>query len=115
MECVHVQALGDEQLLAFILENQPLPQGQLIHLALCPSCQQRLKYYQMMHRQLFQALYSTHCPTSLQLSFYCAQKMLPQAEVDMITLHLKYCARCSTEVTNTRSLLNTFDPLPYLV
>ncbi len=114
MDCLQMHAPEDEQLLALILANQPLPPAIHTHLAHCSRCQQRLSYYQTMHTHLFHMLYRTQCPTTLQLSFYCAQHTLSQDETEAITHHLHHCPHCTSEVSATRTLLNTFDPLTCL-
>src|SRR5690242_5379495 len=49
MSCSHLLAPDDEELLAHVLDEQPLSESGRHHLEHCPTCQHRLNDYQRMH------------------------------------------------------------------
>jgi hypothetical protein len=115
MDSLHAEAPTDEELLAFALDGDDLPEKARKHLEQCETCQKRLARYQQVNTFLVSHLYRSQCPTGTQLSYYCAH-MLPEDESMRIAAHITECPLCAAEVAETRHFLQMQDsdllPLP---
>lgn len=111
MECPHVSAPSDEELLKVALDEATLPREASIHLSQCAICQQRLKDYQRANSKLITALYRSRCPDSMQISSYCAG-LLSSEQQRRIAGHLLTCPLCAEEVSDTRRFLEETSPEP---
>lgn len=112
MDCTNSMAPDDEELLSYVLDDEPLDEIARGHLEHCSICQQRLENYAQTNRWLLHSLYRTQCPTATQLNFYCAGNILPIDETMRIAEHLKECPLCSAEVVDIRQILRDFNPFP---
>jgi hypothetical protein len=112
MDCTNSTAPKDEELLSYVLDDEPLDKNARAHLEHCSICQQRLARYAETNRLLLHNLYRTQCPTATQLNFYCAGNILPIDETMRIAEHLKECPLCSAEVVDIRQILRDFSPFP---
>ncbi len=104
MDDLHSMAPGDEELLSFVLGEEPLSEEASVHLEQCAICQKRLASYRESHAFLVSRLYRHSCPDATQLSFYCAS-LLPADENMHIASHLRACPLCMAEVAVTRAFL----------
>lgn len=111
MDCSHFMAPGDEELLGFVLDEEPLSKEAREHLEQCEICQQRLARYRQTYASLVSHLYRRECPTGTRLSLYCAG-LLPTDEQMSIATHLLACPLCAAEAADTRRFLATVEPLP---
>lgn len=111
MDCVHATAPSDEELLKFVLDNEPLLQGAKEHLAGCSICQQRLARYQNVDSFLVSRLYRSLCPEATRLNHYCAGMLSTDESID-IAQHLELCPLCANEVADIRKILANFEPFP---
>ena len=109
MDSLHAEAPTDEELLAFALDGDDLPEKAKKHLEQCETCQKRLARYQQANTFLVSHLYRSQCPTGTQLSYYCAG-MLPEDERMRIAAHITECPLCTAEVAETRHFLHMQDP-----
>ena len=109
MDILHAEAPTDEELLAFALDGEELPEKAKKHLEQCETCQKRLERYQQANTFLVSHLYRSQCPTGTQLSYYCAG-MLPEDERMHIAAHITECPLCAAEVAETRHFLQMQDP-----
>jgi hypothetical protein len=109
MECLHAHAPSDEDLLGYILADEPLSTPAQRHLAQCSLCQQRLTNYREMHTLLCTNLYRLYCPIAEKLNLYCAGN-LSIDETLQVVRHLEQCPLCTAEVADIRQILNNFDP-----
>lgn len=108
--CMNPMAPSDEEILGYVLDQDPLTADAKAHLASCSLCQQRLAYYAQFNHTLLTTLYRTQCPTAMQLNFYCAGNILSIDEIFSIAHHLKECPLCFTEVADIRKTLANFNP-----
>ncbi len=104
MDCLHEIAPTDEELVAFALDDEALPEEAQSHLAQCEVCQQRLARYQQSHTWLVARLYRSQCPDGMQLSLYCGGEVSPE-ERQRIASHLLDCPLCMAEVEETRRFM----------
>jgi hypothetical protein len=104
-------APDDDELLRFILDEEPLRAETQEHLRQCEVCRQRLVFYKETNAFLVSRLYRSQCPDATALNLFCAH-MLPVDEVMKITGHLKECPLCNREVQEIRQILADFDPFP---
>lgn len=115
MDSLHAEAPTDEELLAFALDGEELPEKTSKHLEQCETCQKRLAKYQQANAFLVSHLYRSQCPTGTQLSYYCGH-MLPEDESMRIAAHITECPLCAAEAAETRRFLHMQDsdllPLP---
>ena len=115
MDSLHTGAPTDEELLAFALDGEELPEKTKRHLEQCETCQKRLARYQQANTFLVSHLYRSQCPTGTQLSYYCAG-MVSEEERTRIAAHILDCPLCAAEVAETRRFLQMPDsdlpPLP---
>ena len=114
MDRLHAEAPTDEELLAFALDGEELPEKAKKHVEQCETCQKRLATYQQANTFLVSHLYRTQCPTGTQLSYYCVG-MLPEDERMRIAAHITECPLCAAEVAETRHFLRMQDPDPSLL
>src|SRR5438105_3764701 len=108
MDSLHTEAPTDEELLAFALDGEELPEKARRHLDQCEICQRRLSMYQQANTFLVSHLYRSQCPTGTQLSYYCAG-MLSEDERMRIAGHIMDCPLCTAEVAETRHFLQIQD------
>ncbi len=111
MDCLHSLAPSDEELLGYVLDQEPLPARAREHVEQCSSCQRRLAQYKQTNAFLLSQLYRKQCPSATKLNYYCAT-MLPADEVMSITRHVQACPLCAAEVVDIRRVLANFDPFP---
>lgn len=104
MDCQHSLAPGNDELLRHALDGEPLSVHQSIHLAECPTCQQRFLGYQSLHRSLVSRLFRCLCPDSTRLNLYCAN-LLSQEDTSATARHVALCPLCAAEVAMTRMVL----------
>ncbi len=78
--CSNGEAPNDEELLAYVVEDETINEERMRHLEHCPMCQQRLKDSQHTHKRMLSLLYRTLCPEPQQLILYC-EHVLPADEV----------------------------------
>ena len=109
MDSLHAGSPTDEDLLAFALDGEELPEKTRKHLEQCDTCQKRLARYQRANTFLVSHLYRSQCPTGTQLSYYCAH-MLPEDESMRIAAHITECPLCAAEVAETRHFLQMQEP-----
>ncbi|MBV9259700.1 MAG: hypothetical protein JO215_16945 [Ktedonobacteraceae bacterium] len=118
MDCSYDSALRDEELLSFVLNEEPLAIEKQAHLEQCPLCQQRLAEIRRVNNVLVRRLYRIFCPSSTEISLYC-EGLLPSDAVLYIVNHVLNCPLCIREVIETRSFIKnrsleavtTFSPL----
>src|SRR5579871_42339 len=72
MDCLSDIAPSEEDLIAFALDDQPLPAAEQEHLAHCERCQRRLEELRSATALLVARLYRSQCPDALSLSYYSA-------------------------------------------
>src|SRR5947209_13044650 len=101
MDCLHLMAPHDEELLGFALDEEMLPEEKQAHLEQCEICQQRLASYKHVNATLVSHVYRRLCPSGTQLSFYCANLLSPD-EKTSIARHIVDCPLCAAEVADTR-------------
>lgn len=111
LECVNVMAPGDEDLIKYALDDEPLKLETRDHLDGCSICQRRLARYQNLETALTGTLYRSQCPSATKLNFYCAGQLSPD-EVMNIVEHLEYCPLCANDVKEIRHILASFEPFP---
>lgn len=112
MDCMQPLAPTDEELLSFALDGEALPKEAKHHLEHCETCKHRLARYEQANTFLLSHLYRSQCPSSEQLSFYCAE-LLPQEERIRVANHILDCPLCFAEAQESRSFLRVQDvPLP---
>jgi hypothetical protein len=108
MNCLHVMAPDDEDILKYVLDETSLSQEARAHIDQCPICQQRLARYKDINSFLISKLYRHQCPDSLQLSLYCADALSEQERMQ-VAAHVIYCPLCTQEVADTRRFLTDTD------
>src|SRR5258708_22587654 len=111
MDCSHFMAPGNEELLGFVLDEDPLSKEAREHLEQCEIWQQRLARYRQTYASLVSHLYRRECPTGTRLSLYCAC-LLPTDDQMSITTHLLACPLCTSGAADTLRFLVTMSPLP---
>jgi hypothetical protein len=111
MDSLHFMALSDEDLSSFVLDEEPLSSEVREHLEQCAICQQRLARYKQLHASLVSRLYRSQCPSSTQLSLYCAGLLAADEQME-IAAHLLLCPLCADEAADTRHFLAIVEPLP---
>jgi hypothetical protein len=111
ISCTNQLAPNDEELFAYVTDDEPLNEEKMSHLKQCPICQQRLRDYQHLHERLLLRLYRSDCPEPTQLMLYFEQ-VLPIEEVYSINAHLQTCRLCSEEVAEMRAGIANFIPFP---
>jgi hypothetical protein len=111
MDCFDSVAPTDEELLAFALEDEALPEAKRLHLEQCSICQQRLAAYQEVNTGLISHLYRRFCPDGTQISLYCAD-LLPIDERMRIAAHILECPLCAIEVADARRFMREVPAIP---
>jgi hypothetical protein len=111
ISCTNQLAPGDEELFAYITDDELLNEENLSHLQSCPICQQRLKDYRDLHQRMLSRLYRADCPEPTELMLYI-EHLLSFDEVSTINTHLQTCRLCSEEVAEMRAGLANFNPFP---
>jgi hypothetical protein len=111
MDCFDSVAPTDEELLAFALEDEAMPEVKRLHLEYCSICQQRLTNYQEINAGLVSHLFRRLCPNGTQISLYCAE-LLPGDEQMRIAAHILECPLCAIEVADTRRFMREAPPIP---
>ncbi len=111
ISCSDPMAPTDEELFAYVVDDETLDEESLHHLEHCPICQLRLKDYQRTHERLLSRLYRTLCPDPTQLMLYCEQ-VLSDDEETAIADHVYECLLCRDEVRDIRSTIANFTPFP---
>jgi hypothetical protein len=104
MDCLSDIAPSEEDLIAFALDDQPLPAEAQEHLASCERCQQRLAELRSVNASLVSRLYRSQCPDALSLSYYSAGGLSDERRV-AIANHLLDCPLCMAEVEEARHYL----------
>jgi hypothetical protein len=111
MDCFDSDAPTDEDLLAFALDDEALPDAKRVHLEQCSICRQRLTSYQKLNDGLVSHLYRSRCPNGMQISLYC-EDLLPINERMRIASHLLECPLCAIEAANTRRFMRAVPAIP---
>ncbi len=109
MECSEPGAIRDEELLAYLAEEQVRP-AVVQHLARCQYCSARLAEYRRMELRLTSKLYRRDCPPAHILGEYHLG-MLSNEIAAAVRLHLGVCVHCAAEVTALSDFLAN-DPVP---
>lgn len=104
MNCLQEFAPGDEDLIAFALDDEMLSQEAQSHVDQCAVCQQRLASIRETHAALLSRFYRHDCPDAVELSYYSAGGLLPGRR-QAIASHLLDCPLCMTEVEDARRYL----------
>jgi hypothetical protein len=110
-DCTNLMAPVAEELLRLALDEEPLQEGKRAHLDSCVLCQRRLIAYKQANRQILSKLYRSTCPTTMQLTLYCAN-ILSSNEGIGITYHVADCPLCTHEIVTIRQTLADFEPFP---
>ncbi len=110
-DCTNSMAPSAEELLRLASDGEPLHEGKREHLELCSICQRRLIIYKQANRQILSTLYRSECPTTMQITLYCAGMLDGDEEVG-ITYHIADCPLCAHEIVTTRQVLADFEPFP---
>lgn len=97
MECSEPGAIRDEELLAYLAEEQVRPAVPQ-HLARCQYCSARLAEYRRMELRLTSKLYRWDCPPAQILGEYHLG-LLSNEIAAAVRLHLGLCVHCAAEVT----------------
>src|SRR5690242_2251889 len=99
MECQHSIAPSDEELLTYALDGEALSSGAQHHLEQCETCQGRLARYQKANAFLVSRLYRSLCPSGVELSNYCSDRISALAEEERVRIasHLLECPLCAAE------------------
>ena len=110
-------APDEEELLRYMLDDEPLRSGAREHLEQCSCCQQRLAAYKQTHASLLSRLYRSLCPSATQLNHYCID-LLSGEDRFSIANHLRMCPLCASEVLDIRQFLADCEvsfepPLPF--
>ncbi len=92
--------LNDEELIQVALEGETLLEEKRKHLEQCKLCQQQTNSFKGMNVILLSFLYRSQCPTSMQVSSYCAD-LLSEGERFVVAAHMRKCPLCATEVEDT--------------
>jgi hypothetical protein len=101
----------DEELLSLVLGERRLSIERQAHLKQCVQCQQRLAEIQHVNTILLSRLYRIFCPSSMDISLYCAD-LLPSAATFSIVKHVLNCPLCTREVAETRTFIKVRDLEP---
>lgn len=104
MDCLHIMAPTDEELLSFALDDETLPEEKMAHLEHCEICRQRLARYREANTYLVSRFYRRLCPSGTELSYYCAGGF-PEEKRISIANHILDCPLCAAEVEETRRYL----------
>jgi hypothetical protein len=110
-DCSHPLLLDEEDLLRYVLDDEPLSPEALEHVNQCSPCQGRLSRYKQINTYLLKNIYRSTCPSPTLLNHYVAQLLIPE-EAIAIDHHLNICPLCIQEVQDTRLLIANFDPFP---
>jgi hypothetical protein len=97
MECSEPGAIRDEELLAYLAEEEVRPAVRQ-HLARCQYCSARLAEYRRMELTLTSKLYRWDCPPAQILGEY-QLGLLSKEIAAAVRLHLGMCVNCAAEVT----------------
>src|SRR6266700_116865 len=108
MNCLHIMAPGDEDILKYVLDEASLSQEARAHIDQCSTCQRRLARNRDINSFLISNLYRHQCPDGMQLSLYCANA-LSEEERTQVAAHVLYCPLCAQEVADTRRFLADTD------
>jgi coenzyme F420-reducing hydrogenase gamma subunit len=103
-------APNDEELLRYVLDDEPLSVEEQIHLGHCAVCQQRLAEcndYKDLNTLLISRLYRSQCPSAMDLNFFC-ERVLPIDDIVRIDGHIRQCPLCATEVADIQDMLASF-------
>ena len=95
----------DEELLRYALDGEPLSKAARSRIEHDSATQQRLMRLMRVHDALTSTLYRSQCPSSLQLSDYCAPESLHLLRVDErmhLAQHISFCPLCTAEVAAIR-------------
>jgi len=109
--CSNPMAPNEEELLAFVADDEMLGEESLRHLEYCPICQQRLKDCQHLHKRLLSGSFRALCPDPTQLMLY-SEGVLPADEASAVSAHLRECLLCRDEVRDMRWAIVHFLPFP---
>jgi hypothetical protein len=101
----------DEELLSLVFGERRLSIERQAHLEQCVQCQQRLEEIQQVNTILVSRLYRIFCPSSMDISLYCAD-LLPSAATFYIVKHVLNCPLCTREVAETRNFIKVRDLEP---
>lgn len=104
MDCLSDIAPSEEDLIAFALNDQPLPAAEQEHLAHCERCQRRLEELRSATASLVARLYRSQCPDALSLSYYSTGGLSDERRI-AIANHLLDCPLCMAEVEEAREYL----------
>jgi hypothetical protein len=110
-DCSRPLLLDEENLLRYVLDDEPLSPEALEHVNQCSLCQERLSSYKQINTYLLKNMYRSTCPSPTLLNHYVAQ-LLPSEEAIVIDHHLNVCPLCVQEVQDIRLLIANFDPFP---
>lgn len=112
MDSMHSMAPNDEELLRYVLDNDPLTREQRAHVEQCTICQERIESYKSTNSFLLSKLYRTQCPSTDELNMFCAQNMLSTEAIFRIDTHIRQCPLCAVEVADIKRMLTAFNPFP---
>jgi hypothetical protein len=104
MDCLHLMAPNDEELLRYALDDESLPSEVRAHLGCCITCQRRLADYKELNMLLISRLYRSECPSAMDLNFFCEQ-LLPISDRQRISRHIRRCPLCTVEVADIQRML----------
>ena len=107
MHCISPPKLDDYTLLMYI-DGDAAPQV-AAHLRLCPHCQARALQLAQVQGRLVTQLYRITCPSPLELGEYHLG-VLPPAQTEPITRHLRECPHCTGEVAQLADYLAELEP-----
>src|SRR6266487_2411087 len=102
ISCSNMMAPNDEELFAYVVDDETLDEESLHHLEHCPICQLRLKDYQRTHERLLSRLYRTLCPDPTQLLgifIYDSEEQIKAFEGSLVELYQLEHVSTSTEMT----------------
>ncbi len=103
MNCISPPGPEDHQLLAY-LDSEPDPETKL-HLQECAFCRERAQTLAHVQDVLASRLYRLTCPSATDLGeFYL--RMLPPAQMLIVSQHLRACPHCTHEILQLKEFLS---------
>jgi anti-sigma factor ChrR (cupin superfamily) len=111
--CSHPMGPNDEELLRYVLDEEPLSPEASEHVTQCSICQNRVLHYQQVNRYLLKNLYRSVCPSPTMLNMYSAAA-LSYEDTQRVEEHVQICPLCAQEVREIRQILADFELFPEL-
>ena len=102
--CLHSQAPGDDELLRYALEGDPLSQPAEEHIVKCNSCRQQLESLMSINSSLLRMFYRSRCPDINILARYSAD-LASLSEGLLVLYHLSSCPLCAHELEEMQEIL----------